>query len=971
MFAHNKKVDKIEMEVENLIKNDEFIEAVKFIREELLKLDKLDNPKSFQNSLFGTKMIFLKALRQAVAHKKKLWLGQFLSDENQSLSEQVPNSFTKIKSHPDWCQDACQSLVKTQIICAKEAIDYSEINPEGWKKLADQTGFPVGFVYELFFWLKEQEEVPVEKLEIPVLIQKFGTDGQAAYLVIERIKRDISSPPYPHPIKMANIPIKEDFKKAIIQAFTYVKHVLISEHREIPTFRWWVKLTPEEHERKEGNKILALEGPSFYGAFAVGMLSLARQLNLYPQTAITSDGDEYGQLSGVGGLEQKCKAAKRQGWKNIIIAISQDTQGHNDISNIPQVLLLRVETIKEALKYITSGIGFEVIDYLELVHERWGQLSLTEVPQDTREKEVDQIDFDKLTKPMTVRYIKGLNQSTEKAHDWNEAFSTQRLRRAVIYGWEKVGKTRLLRHEGRKISQENVDKLKKGTLDLEQITLPIFIECADLAIQLKGETSFEEALFATLKAEYQINGQSLSDDFVALIKEKFVNGNCVLLLDDFRRDKRRDKKKVQTHLIEKLNQFARNYPQCRIIITAQQEAKNKKDEYADLPLEISAQSDEAILELLSPWSNDCPYKGLQFFDFNDEDPKYFCGRQRLTMKLLKKLKNSSFLAVLGNSGSGKSSVLRAGLLHQLKLGERLPGSERWKILSPITPAWQNQKPLENLARVFVQPGLSAVDYATEFQKAYQLMAETGADGLKRLIDAIDTPRVVLVIDQFEEIFTLCDKTEQQSFFDCLLDALAHSKLCLVIVIRADFHGKWADYPELSRHIDNHSLTVTKMTSYQLEQAIIKPAEKVGLGIEQDLVRRILKDMKNSPGNLPLLQFALEQLCQKKKVNWLTLAEYDKMGGVEGALKNYADDIYRSLSPEEQATAQWIFQGVTQLGEAVDTRKPIAKQDLITPKYTEELVERTLDKLIKARLVVLSNPNPALTDKVTHERPMNP
>jgi len=953
-----KKVDH-QIEVTGLVGNNEFIEAVNVT----LKLKKLIQKKPFQDTLFGEKMVFLNALRQAVAHKKELWLSQFLPDDKPSLSEQVPNWFTKIKGHPDWCQLARQSLLKAKILCAKEAIDYPAVNQEGWKKLADKTGFPVGFVYELFFWLKEQEQTPVDQREIPVLLEKgYGEKGESAYLVIERLELGIPSPPYPHPINMANIPVSEDFQKAVERAFVYVKSELLKsrdcEEKDIPVFRWWLKKAPNE------KAIFALEGPSFYGAFAAGMLILARQLNLYPKTAITSDGDKYGRISSIGGLTQKCQAANRQSWK-IIIANQQNTQlGDNDISDI-QIPLLRAKTIEEAIRYLTSGIGFESLDYLELVYKRWGQLLLTEVPQKTPDAQVDEIDFDKITKPMTVRYIKGLNKKTEEVHDWDKEFSNQpeKLRRCVIYGWEKVGKTRLLRHEGRKISQENADKLKQGKLDLEQVTIPIFLQCADLANQLKGETTFEDALIAALRDEYQINGQTLSDKFVVLIKDKFQKGNCVLLLDDFHSVN----KKVRPKWVDKLNTFARNYRQCRIIITVQQSPKNNKDDYADLPLEIAAQSDEAILELMSPFSNDCPYKGLHFFDVNDA--KYFYGREKLTQRLLKKVKDSNFLAVLGNSGSGKSSVVRAGLLHQLKLGEKLPGSEQWKIFPPITPAWQNQKPLENLARVFVPSDLSEIDYANYFIKVKKLLA-TGADGLKQLINAIDADRVVLVIDQFEEIFTRCDKIERQNFFDCLLGALAHHKLCLVIVIRADFHGKWAEYAELSGKIDDNSVTVSKMTLDELEQAITEPAKKIGLGIEQDLVRQILKDMENSPSNLPLLQFSLERLWHNNNVNWLTLAEYNQIGGVEGALKNHADKVYQSLSPEEQETAQWIFQGVTQLGEGVeDTRKQIAKPDLITAKYPEALIDKTLDKLIKARLVVSSNPSWA--DKETHESSMNP
>ena len=120
------------------------------------------------------------------------------------------------------------------------------------------------------------------------------------------------------------------------------------------------------------------------------------------------------------------------------------------------------------------------------------------------------------------------------------------------------------------------------------------------------------------------------------------------------------------------------------------------------------------VEVINPaLGGTCPYKGLQFFDFNAEDPKYFYGRTALTDELLEKVRSGNFLAVLGVSGSGKSSVVRAGLLHQLKLGQRLSGSEQWQIYYPFTPAANNKTPLENLARIFVPPKLSLFDYASE------------------------------------------------------------------------------------------------------------------------------------------------------------------------------------------------------------------------------------------------------------------
>lgn len=148
------------------------------------------------------------------------------------------------------------------------------------------------------------------------------------------------------------------------------------------------------------------------------------------------------------------------------------------------------------------------------------------------------------------------------------------------------------------------------------------------------------------------------------------------------------------------------------------------------------------------------------------------------------------MAVLGASGSGKSSVVRAGLLHQIKQGQRLSGSGEWKIYTTRP----GEHPLKRLAEVFVEPGLSVIERASQLAKAEELIS-LGGLGLKNLIDASSAKRVVLLIDQFEESFTLCrDATERQEFFACLLDAINYpdNKLCLVVAMRADFFGKCAE-----------------------------------------------------------------------------------------------------------------------------------------------------------------------------------
>ena len=376
---------------------------------------------------------------------------------------------------------------------------------------------------------------------------------------------------------------------------------------------------------------------------------------------------------------------------------------------------------------------------------------------------------------------------------------------------------------------------------------------------------------------------------------------------------------------------------------------------------LTARKDKKPADSGKPQPGICPYKGLQIFDFNEEDPKYFAGRDKQTSDLIDKVKPyfGNFVAVLGESGSGKSSLVRAGLLHQLQLGVRFSDSKQWHIYYPFTPADNNRKPLENLARVFIASGLSIVDYATELKKAQDLIA-TGAEGLTLLIEGTiektQASRVVLVIDQFEEIFTRCpDDTERYKFFDCLLGALAHNQLCLVIVMRIDFLGKCTEheYAGLARYIQDNLVMVKPMTPAELEQAIIEPAKQVGLNVERSLVKQILKEVENSPGHLPLLQYTLSELWKtRRNPDWITFDEYNKLGGVNETLKNRADAIYESLSPQEQATAQWIFLELTQLGEGTeDTRKQVFKSDLITAKHSEAIVDKTLEYLADKRLVV--------------------
>ncbi|BAY98377.1 pentapeptide repeat-containing protein [Tolypothrix tenuis PCC 7101] len=354
----------------------------------------------------------------------------------------------------------------------------------------------------------------------------------------------------------------------------------------------------------------------------------------------------------------------------------------------------------------------------------------------------------------------------------------------------------------------------------------------------------------------------------------------------------------------------------------------------------------------------CPYKGLAAFEFNDSDPKYFYGRTALTDSLLENIRQGNFLAVIGASGSGKSSVVKAGLLYQLKLGKRLGGSDQW-VIKTFRPG---KYPMQSLARVF--------GHGEELATAEELLNK-GASGLTQLIQTklrslelshelepdANTQRFILVIDQLEEVFTLCqNERERQRFFECFLGALNNSLLTVVVTMRADFFGKCAEqeYAGLAQKIQANLITVTPMNKKELTEAITQPAYQVGLEVQRELVEQMLADVEG-PGTLPLLQYTLTELWRKREVNRLTLAEYSRLGGVKGTLQKRADEVYDAFeTQEEKATAKRIFIELTHLGEGIeDTRRQVFKTELINSQESAAVVEQVLSKLADARLVVTS------------------
>jgi energy-coupling factor transporter ATP-binding protein EcfA2 len=344
----------------------------------------------------------------------------------------------------------------------------------------------------------------------------------------------------------------------------------------------------------------------------------------------------------------------------------------------------------------------------------------------------------------------------------------------------------------------------------------------------------------------------------------------------------------------------------------------------------------------------CPYKGLSYFDFNDDDYKYFYGRELLINKLLDKVRKSSFIAIVGASGSGKSSVLRAGLLQQLKQDNRY----EIRLLTP------EEHPLQNLAQAFVDTARPQVERAIQQQQVEKLL-EDGSNGLRRLVQNSDAEHVFLVIDQFEESFTLCtDILRRQQFFETILSALDETSdhLSVLVAMRSDFVGRCFEnsYSGLADKVQNNLVAVLPMEYAELKEAIIGPAFSIGINIEPELVQTLLNDIEKSPGNLPLLQYTLRELWTHQENNTLKLKTYIQLGGITGTLQQRADAVYETLNAEQKVIAQHIFLSLTQPGDNVeDTRRRVAKHDLVTARHAETAISEVIQTLSDANLIVTS------------------
>ncbi|MEU1178953.1 hypothetical protein ABZ464_15125 [Streptomyces sp. NPDC005820] len=307
-----------------------------------------------------------------------------------------------------------------------------------------------------------------------------------------------------------------------------------------------------------------------------------------------------------------------------------------------------------------------------------------------------------------------------------------------------------------------------------------------------------------------------------------------------------------------------------------------------------------------------PYRGLARFE--PDDRALFFGRDGLTEEVRDLVREHRFAVLFGASGSGKSSLLRAGLIPLLR--EEIARHRAPAVLRVLTPG-----------------------------------ARPAATYGHLLAPAAGEPESWVVVDQFEEVFTLCrDPAERARFLDLLLAARdPASRLKALIAVRADFYARCAEHRELAEALRRCALPLAPMTADGLREAVVRPAQAAGLLVERELTARIVEEVLDEPGGLPMLSHALLETWRRRKGRMLTLAAYESVGGVSGAIAASAEEVYRRLSPEQARSARRLLLRMVEPGQGTpDARRPLTRAELA--EYADPQAPVVLERLAGARLL---------------------
>lgn len=359
-----------------------------------------------------------------------------------------------------------------------------------------------------------------------------------------------------------------------------------------------------------------------------------------------------------------------------------------------------------------------------------------------------------------------------------------------------------------------------------------------------------------------------------------------------------------------------------------------------------------------------PYKGLRAFQTVDADD--FFGRDELIDELMEHIaitgKRNDFLAVVGPSGSGKSSVVKAGLLPRIKAGA-LDHEKSWYV-AEIVPGTH---PMEELEIALLSLSNHEMPDLIEVLKH----DERGlVRALKRILP--EDTEFVLFVDQFEETFTLIhDNEERIHFLNSILNAVndERSRIKVIITLRADFYDRPLLYADFGNLIRRNTELVMPMNKKELEASISAPAKRVGIAMESGLVSAIINDVVERPGALPLLQYALTELFERRAGSAMTLEAYHEIGGTTGALARRAEELFQSFNGEEQAATRQMFMRLVTLGEGTDdTRRRVLQSELLSLNQQSRAMPNVIEQFGKYRLLTFDHDpqTRSSTIEVAHE-----
>ncbi|MFJ3175124.1 helix-turn-helix domain-containing protein [Streptomyces roseus] len=399
-------------------------------------------------------------------------------------------------------------------------------------------------------------------------------------------------------------------------------------------------------------------------------------------------------------------------------------------------------------------------------------------------------------------------------------------------------------------------------------------------------------------------------------------------------------------------------------------------------------------------AGECPYRGLAAF--TSRDAGWFFGRDRVTAALVERVFDrigAGPLVLVGRSGAGKSSLLSAGLVPALRRtgGFPMAGSDGWPVVRFTPTAHPLQELLDSTAKVLGgDPGITVRELRERPRRLLEAVRglldgspdETGGPG-QTGEGRPASVRPVVLVDQFEELFTLCSDEDERRGFVHVLCALATAEpgttapapAVVVLGVRADFTGSCLDQPELAAAFTDGLFVLPPMSVAELRESITRPAELAGLTLEPGLVQLLLRDagLREGPataadapaagpgdtpsGALPLVSHALMATWQRRSGSTLTVAGYEDSGGIQGAVAHTAESVFARLYPEEQRTIRRVLVALVHVAEGTGaTRRRTSRAELMEQLAGADRAAAALDAFVRARLITMDSD----TVEITHE-----